>query len=122
MNNEENFLRQYLGTDHHFKVPDNYFEQLPAKIMEHLPERSPILPSTNEVHRDWFHVIIGVAASLIAVLCLSIGWYFGGHSKNIATSTHSVAHTVYNDDLDELTNYSMLDNEDMYAYVSSVDK
>ena len=43
MMNEEEYLNSKLGKKNPFTVPEGYFEQLTAQVMEKLPEKKQIL-------------------------------------------------------------------------------
>ncbi len=43
----EDQIREMVGTKSPYKVPEGYFEQLPDRIMDQLPEREAIAPKVT---------------------------------------------------------------------------
>lgn len=108
-----------------FKVPDGYFEGLQARLMEAIPvgeakvvelpvaRRSPMV-------RRW------LAAAACA--CVAIGGALAYWSQPSAEEevkamavNQSSASTPDTSYIDEVADYTMMDNDDIYAYLSSND-
>lgn len=115
MMNEEEYIKERMGTKNPFAVPEGYFEQLSDRIMSQL-EESPTKKSgtTTRRLRPWI-----AAASIAAVAAVSATLFFG---KNGAATTGQVAdeaHTAYYDTnyINEEADYAMVDNQDIYAFL-----
>lgn len=117
MNEEEKFLKSHFGNENHFIVPDGYFEKFSDQLMEHLPEQEVRLISLRpSVWRQFRSTIL--AAACIAGFIFSFGIY---HYTTRNETAEVVAHTEalgYND-FDEVADYMMLDNEDIYAMLTN---
>lgn len=140
MDKEEKYILDKCHRKEPFRVPEGYFDSLADTLMAKLPERQAI--ANDEIRGCKAIVVpfrrrfraIAVAASATIVVGLSAMFYFNAGSavSSIADSTQFAAHKtstryqasadVASDDvdgaIDEYADYTMMDNEDMYAYVS----
>ncbi|MBQ8047453.1 MAG: hypothetical protein IJ196_05970 [Prevotella sp.] len=119
MNKEEKILESRLGRDHHFTVPDGYFEQFNARIMEQLPEREARIVKMRPT--AWRRLRpVWLAAACVCGIVFSAGIY-----RHVAATQQAdmVAQAQYDSqyyyDYDEAADCMMLDNDDIYAYVAS---
>ena len=112
MTNEEMYIRENMGTRNPFTVPDGYFEQLSQQIVDRLPAESK--PAIVRYLRPLLY-----AVAACAVLAIAVGTFY----RNAATADTDqlVAHqqetvTTYSDSyMEDMADYAMLDNEDIYA-------
>ena len=132
MTNEEKYIREKMGTHNPFTVPDGYFEQLSRQIIDRLPDEV----GTDSVSASTGSVSIGTgskpkpaivrylrpvlyAAAACAVLAVAVGTFY--RNPATADTEQLVAHqqetvTTYSDTyMEEMADYAMLDNEDIYA-------
>jgi hypothetical protein len=134
MSNEELYLKERVGTDNHFTVPEGYFEQLTEQVMSRLPglevqTLSDEQTAANTVPLDtterkaaggkhqgmlvrmrpWLYAAACVAA--LAVMVFSL------HKEDQTTVEPALAATsvVEEEFMDEAADYAMLDNMDIYA-------
>lgn len=131
---EEKYIEKRFGKINSFKVPDTYFADFAEKMKERLPVGDPLRGEADGVTgiqsrtshrartvalRRW---IGGVAAGLF-VASFSLGTYL--HSVNGSKGTAGASrvesvtaqsHSDYN--IDAFVDYSMMDTDDMYAYMS----
>lgn len=124
MDKEEKFIEQKYGRKNPFKVPEGYFDDFASELMKQLPEEEPVSAKVVEMRprqKKRWRSLVAVAAS--AVVCV-MSWtvYNAIDSKQPANSpvpaTAQVTdHTDYST-MDALADYTMMDNEDMYAYVA----
>lgn len=115
MTSDELQLRQRFPNANPFIVPDGYFDQLTAKVMERLPQenqQAQELPLANRPHR-WRY------AAILAVLCVLTATLFLGRDNQsgslLQDENASVAYSYF----DEVADYVMLDNSEIYACLSS---
>lgn len=100
---EEQYLKESVGHKQCFKVPEGYFDQLTAQVMQQLPEQQ----QAHRVHlRPWLYA----AACSVAVLLMGVTYYF--HEQS---SDEAVADSSY---YEEVADYAMIDNVDIYACIS----
>ncbi len=129
--NEDFYLKQKIGNRNPFRVPEGYFEQLTEQVMQQLPEREqplaeqqPInMPRARKVQmRPWLYA----AACTVLALVMGVSYYFM-QSPAISTDSAPMAavapaaasSTVSNNSyIDEVADYVMLDNTEIYAYLS----
>ena len=97
---EEKHLRETVGTRNAFRVPEGYFEQFTAQVMEKLPEQQK---ARTTMLRPWLYA---AACSVVAVL-MGVTYYW--HQN---TADDMMADSNY---YEEVADYAMIDNIDIYA-------
>jgi len=116
MDREEKYLRQKFGNETPFRVPEGYFENFTAQMMEQLPER-PAKTVTLSVSR-WQKWRPYVAAASICAVIFGAGLFYNGHHSD-ATSSSTVAKTPnVESNLEQAADYIMIDNDDIYSYLA----
>lgn len=113
MMNEEEYIREKMGTRNPFTVPEGYFDQLAEQIIESLPADASPRPAIIRYLRPLLY-----AAACVA-LAVAVSIVFR-NSANVATdhyvAQHQETNATYSDAyIDEMADYAMLDNEDIYA-------
>lgn len=117
---EEKLIKQF-GKVEPYKVPDGYFEDFTRQLMNKLPEKSHKTKIVELRPKLWnSHFRGGIAAAFIAVT-LTIGIYTYIGKLNVINSCEN-ASMPHNEDLDQnkasfdqMADYTMIDNEDIYA-------
>ena len=122
MTNEEIYLREVMGSDNHFRVPDGYFDSLPSQIMAMLPakEQQPKPQETKRARivsmRPWLYA---AASAVIAVGFFAL-WNGDFTGNSAQPQPQQVATAATTDSyLDEAADYAMYDNQDIYACLTS---
>lgn len=116
MMNEEEYLNSKLGKRNPFTVPEGYFEQLTAQVMEQLPEKKPAKKAVIKQLRPWLY-----AAACICVAVFTAGVFFSNKTDNAKeikqmASVEQVHNNYYSDNyIDEEADYAMVDNQEIYA-------
>lgn len=127
-NKDEKYIRKSFGKEEHFKVPEGYFDSLPSKVMMRIKEepvrRDVVVPKV--VHISAWHryrkAIVSVAAS-VCVGMVAAGAYFNGAfgsggKHNVALQQEQASSVSENSTFEAMMDYSMMDTEDMYAYMA----
>lgn len=116
---EEDYLNSKLGKKNPFTVPEGYFEQLTAQVMEKLPEKQVAKTATIKRLRPWFY-----AAACICIGVFIVGIAFNNNNDEVrkqmqmATAEQEYVESYYSDSyIDEEADYAMVDNQDIYAYL-----
>ena len=131
--NDELYLKKTVGNRNPFRVPEGYFEQFTEQLMQQLPEREQTVakqvdmaqqqsdnqPRARKVQmRPWLYA----AACTALALMLGVSYYF---MQSPATSTESAPVAVVTPTttpdysyIDEVADYAMLDNTEIYACLS----
>lgn len=112
--NEDAYIREKLGTRNVFTVPDGYFDQLAGQVIGRLPA-DDAAPGTAAVRylRPLLYAAACVALAIAVGVALHSGTDTAGESL-VAGQTE--AGTAYSDTyMEEMADYAMLDNEDIYA-------
>ena len=123
---DEKYLEEHFGKGQPFKVPEHYFEDFSSRLMARLPEQAamPVVPIRE--HRSarrrgrW---IAAAAAFAGLVMGGAAVWLSSDDASQSVARTAPVENvpveSAYGGSFDELADYAMLDNEDIYAYVSN---
>ena len=119
MGTEDKFLKEQFGNKRPFKVPDGYFENLASQIMEKLPERDVKVAQKQKKPSVWrIYRYVAVAACLCAIM-FSVLIYLDKAQKGVSPELQSsVTYDSYYDVVDYVTDYGMMDNDDIYALLS----
>lgn len=127
--NDELYLKKRVGNRNPFRVPEGYFEQLTEQVMNNLPEvarEESIAPVVSQTRarkiqlRSWLYA----AACSVVALAMGVSYYFmqSSASSTDAAPMASVTPAVYtapdNSYIDDAADYAMLDNAEIYAYLS----
>lgn len=130
-NSDERYIKKHYGNDNPFTVPKGYFDTLTPRVMKSIAEsgvkgnvvQSPkIVPMS--AWRRYRKAIVSVAAG-VCVAVLSLGAYLnnsnsGKSDKAVAANEHVITPTTEYSSLDEAVDYSMMDTDDMYAYMADL--
>ena len=116
---EELYIQEKVGKRNPFRVPDGYFENLSAQVMQNLPEQ-PKRRAKSVFMRPVFYAAAGVCALLVA----GAAWMW--RPATDATSADAVQAQVASQPqqdasgeyLDEAADYMMLDNHEIYSYLA----
>lgn len=117
---EEKDLERRFGKQQPFRVPDGYFDNLAANIMDKIPEELPAMTPRVALWRR-LRPAVAVAASVCAVM-FSVLLFMDKPKEARPTLAHTTtakcAATDSYTTLDVAADYTMLDNDDIYAMVS----
>ena len=118
--NEEMYIQEKVGKRNPFRVPEGYFDNLTAQVMQNLPEQPK-----RRVKSVFMRPVFYAAASVCALLVAGAAWMW--HPSAEVTSTapvqaKAVAQPQQQDAteeyMDEAADYMMLDNHEIYAYLA----
>jgi 4-amino-4-deoxy-L-arabinose transferase-like glycosyltransferase len=112
---EEKYISDKFGRRNPFTVPEGYFEQLTAQVMNQLPERRP------KARRVWMRPVWWAAAAVCALFVSTAAWLvIPNESKPSQGQVAEVIQQSQPDDayFDAAADYVMLDNQEIYACLS----
>lgn len=121
MDKEEKTFHIQFGKAQPFKVPDGYFEDFEKQLMARLPQTKPVA-EVVEMRRP--RLLLGRRMAMVAAgVCVVL---FGAtlyHRLSLPNeqSSGTIAQMegkAYDMTIDQMADYTMMDNEDIYAYVS----
>ncbi|MCI6618919.1 MAG: hypothetical protein MSD82_08690 [Prevotella sp.] len=123
MAKEEKELEQRFGKQTPFRVPENYFDNFTSQVMAKLPESDVrVIKMQPSVWRRLRPALLAAACVLAVVFSMSV-FFNGPERSNVSVnhvhpSTYSqpVTYSVF----DQAADYTMVDNEEIYAYVSEI--
>lgn len=126
MSIEEKKIKRMFGHEKPFHVPDGYFDNLTNDIMSNLPNEEVGLVNSSVVKHNR---ILSLRKAILAAACLlcaifSTGTLLKRGTANVANRAQAghverVSGTTNNSIyLNQAADYSMIDNEDIYAYAS----
>jgi len=118
MNNEEQYLKERFGTRTPFKVPEGYFDSVASEIMAKLPqeEQQAQVVELRPRSRRWRSVAMIAASVCVAVF--SVGMYLKGAAPQPSSQQSFAEIQSSSAAFDDVADYTMMDNQDMYAYVA----
>lgn len=106
-----------------FRVPDGYFDSLQSRIMEALPEGGAVVVPLHKQRRAsvWGRWV-AVAACTCAVVGGAIAYLGKSAPDGGKLATAQQAATASTDSyIEQVADYTMMDNDDIYTYLSSND-
>lgn len=135
--NEEKYIKNKVGQRTPFQVPEGYFDSFAEQLLTKLPEQAEEQSGANPVElkvdhrskryarlmvlRPWLAVAACTVAAIFSVsLYLSNGSSSQSDSKE-AVKTEQVAHSQklpHQTYMEAAANYTMTDNDDIYACLS----
>lgn len=109
-------MKQRIGTENPFRVPEGYFEGFTSELMEHLPEKERVIVSRKPTAWEKIRPLVYMAAMFVgAMLIIRIAstYYLPGQEA------------AGNEDIDREVEYinmamenSMLDDYSLYVYLT----
>ena len=97
---EEKHLREIVGQRNGFRVPEGYFEQLTAQVMQQLPEQQK---ARTTMLRPWLFA----AACMVAAMLMGLTYYWHQDSTDDLMADGNY--------YEEVADYAMIDNMQIYA-------
>lgn len=134
MNNKEDIISRKAGRENHFRVPEGYFENFTERMMAQLPNSQAdsnaedmtttlthgAARKTTTVRKLWKRV--AVVAACVAVIGIGITAYLAQQDNKPAAdemaNTTTTEEQYYDDYVDEVADFAMLDNTDIIACMS----
>lgn len=126
MNREDQHLEQQFGRRTPFRVPEGYFDGLASQILQNLPE--PEEQQARVVrHSFWYgrKRTVAVAAASIGLAILGLGRMVQSDRRAAADMADAHASASVPSEYSAfkaLEDYTMLDTEDMYAYMEDYNR
>ena len=118
---EEKELFQKIGKENPFKVPEGYFENLTQQVMERLPEKEP--QPTQEISmwervKPWVYM-----AAMFVGLMFTVQVFVGKQEQQAGPAEYvSPVSDLSDEYLAPIINQTMLDDYELYQYLSDADK
>ena len=116
---DNRILNQECGR-YPFKVADEYFDNLTARIMAQIPEEAVVketkVININQKRRNLWIRSISIAASLVLIATIALKFIPMPSSNNIEEQTADV--WMENDYNEALMTYTMTNNVDVYYYLA----
>ena len=119
--NEEMYIQEKVGKRNPFRVPEGYFDNLTAQVMQNLPEQ-PKRRAKSVFMRPVFYA---AAASVCALLIAGAALMWSPSvevSSPTAVQAQAITHPQQQDAsgeyMEEAADYMMLDNHEIYAYLA----
>ena len=137
MSTKNNRILASGGSRYPFKVSDEYFDNLTARIMEQIdsveqevPEKKEEVPAQSaqlfSIHKNrrrnlWISTM-SIAASLVLIATVALKFIPMPSSTPVEQQKAEVTAVYTPDNYNEdLMNYTMVDNVDVYYYLASED-
>ena len=128
----EHQLHSTYGNKRPFTVPDHYFSDLSSQIMANIPVEEPVKTPDNTLKTKKSHFVLirrvrplVIAAAMIGIVMIAF-WSFADYTSNQKSAAdasqkgveESLSKATSSDSFDEAADYMMMDEDDMYAYVT----
>ena len=125
-----NHLQKEYGTQRPFTVPENYFSELSSRVIAQIPtEEQKETVVTVKPRRAKVRYLRPLAAAAMTIGVVLIGFlayqeFDGGpgngslEGNRLAQGTQELSASSA-DDFDQVADYFMIDESDMYAYLAS---
>lgn len=112
----DSFIKDKYGKHQPFKVPAGYFEGLSGQIMARTGNK-PVL----KAHGLWgkYKKALLLAACLCAFAVSTAIYVYSAYDADEAVAKGSVPGGYDDHSIESIADYTMLDNEDIYALVSN---
>lgn len=122
-NRDERYLKERVGRNNPFSVPEGYFDDFATRLMESLPEQECQMAEVRPLRRRFGVRTLFYAAACLCVAMLATALYFNkvaasgalGDKPDVAQQTAPTGTDSY---VDAVADYAMMDNTDIYAYLS----
>ena len=116
--NEEEFLKSKMGTRNPFVVPDGYFDQLTAQVMQKInaEEEKKTKKAKPAILRTLRPLLYAAACTCIALFGVATYQHLNQEASEAQDLQSNIVFTDYTDSyIEECADYAMLDNDDIYA-------
>lgn len=112
----EDNLKNKLGTENPFRVPDGYFENFASELMERLPDKEKVEISRQPTTWEKVRPLLYMAAMFVgAMLLIRVAASHYTPAENPALDEDWDVETEY---IDMAMESSMLDDYSLYVYLS----
>lgn len=119
MMNVEEYLNSGMGKKNPFTVPEGYFEQLTAQVMDRLPEKKPAKVAVMKRLRPWLYAAACVCAGVfIAAIA------FNNQAEEVMPRQQQPVIAMQDDTdyysdsyIEEAADYAMIDDQEIYSYL-----
>lgn len=120
MGMEDVFIEQNFGKTNPFKVPDGYFDGLQSQIMQRIPQDAPRMATLRPTIWRKARYVVAAAACACGLIAATATYISTLSSERESKARTAIAqNSSYNmNAIDYVVEYSMMDNEDIYAIVS----
>lgn len=116
---EEERLHLEFGKQQPFRVPEGYFDTFTEQMMARIPQQEAQIVEIRQPRHRLRPFLLAAASVCVAIFTVGI-YLHDTHNGGQETATiagvqsSSSAYSA----IDQAADYTMMDNEDMYAYVS----
>ena len=125
--NEEQIIKDKIGEGNPFRVPDHYLDHLTDSVMANvMANGKPVMDATATKTRTIsvrLRRVIYAAACVAVMFVVSLAVLLGGNdNQKLADSRTKTNEPTYAEThettVDEVADLAMMDNSDIYAYLS----
>lgn len=122
---EDRFTGGGAHRENPFTVPDGYFSSFTSRMMEQLPEHEPVelKPRTARPHILLRRILYAAACLCVAVSGVAVYWTESGRQQADTAHPRQAVQAAASDSyVEQVADYTMMDNSDIYTYLSSNDQ
>lgn len=124
INKEDRFIDGEKLKANPFKVPEGYFDTFASGLMDRLPERETVEVTLRpRLHHRMLRRVLYAAACLCLAVCGAAVYWSNSPQGGAASPDTSGSQAATADSyVDQVADYTMMDNSDIYGYLSSNDQ
>ena len=111
---EDKNIESRFGGKSPFTVPEGYFDNLTARVMNNLPQQTKVVELKPKKHNYWKEIATVAAACVAGVVV-----FLNVHTTNDVKLTADNQQVVYDEQYQQdMMEYAMIDANDVYTYLS----
>lgn len=135
MKSDEKYIEGRFGKQNHFTVPEGYLQNLAASVMANVgnvsggetPQKETVKPAVVVMLPWWRRTRVRIAAAAACLLLAGSTAFYTYSSRHVepaanysaTASSHSAEAGTQSATYNEVADYAMLDNDDIYSLLAS---
>lgn len=117
---KENRILRKVGTKNPFTVPEGYFENFTQDLMSKLPEKEPFMPVSEPTLwqrvKPWVYM-----TAMFCGIMLSVRVFVGEPKQDEFPFSELEADAISDEEWEIISDCSMIDDYDLYEYLTEVE-
>ena len=117
-NMDKNLLENLAGQHEMFKVPEGYFDKFERQMTAQFAELSAHERKAKIRPMKYLYRVAACVLALVGLSCAMLWWNSSQDNESLQAGTSTEkASTVVEYSFDDVSDFAMLSNEDIYGYV-----
>lgn len=115
---EEKYIESVAGKRNPFRVPEGYFDNFATQMMAQLPEQKPLVDEPKPRAKSVWLRPVYYAAACVCALFICTAAYLAFSDVAAQSEGFVASYEMPDTSFDEVMDFSMADNSDIYACLS----